>query len=160
MKVIHNIEPIYDENSNILILGSMPSVLSREEKFYYAHKQNRFWSVMETIFNVKLTSNDDKKNFLIQNHIAIWDVIASCDIKGSSDASIKNIQVNNIEKIINIAQIKCIFCTGKTSFNLFLKFFNFNIPVVCLPSPSSANASYNLDKLICEYKQILDYLPR
>lgn len=158
MKAVHNIDPIYNENSKILILGSMPSIISRDYKFFYAHPQNRFWKILEVLYNTKLDTIEMKKEFLLNNNIAIWDVIKSCDITGSSDSSIKNISVNNIEKILNNTNIKCIFCTGKTSYNLFNKNFNVNIPVVCLPSPSSANAHYSLDKLIDEYKIIKNYL--
>lgn len=160
MKAIHNISPIYDENSKILILGTMPSVVSREKSFYYAHPQNRFWRVLEALFSISLESIDDKKDFLIKQHIALWDVVSVCDIKGSSDASIKNIVPNDIFKILDEAKIECIFCTGKKSYALFQKFFNVNIPVIVLPSPSSANAVFSLEQLIKEYSQILGYLPK
>lgn len=159
MKAVHNINPIYDKKSKILILGSMPSIVSRDLQFYYANKQNRFWPILEILFNTKLESIEEKKKFLLDKHIALWDVIAVCEINGSSDSSIKNIRVNDIEKLINNSDIKCIFCTGKKSYDLFLKYFDFDIPVICLPSPSSANAAYSLDKLVLEYKVILNYLP-
>lgn len=160
MKAIHNIQPIYNEESKILILGSMPSVTSREKEFFYAHPQNRFWPVLETIFEVNLPTINAKKEFLLQEKIALWDTIKSCHINGSSDASIKDIEVNDIEMILNKAQIKAIFCTGKTSYNLFTKYFKVNIPVYCLPSPSSANATYSLAKLVESYKIILTYLTK
>lgn len=160
MKAIHNICPIYDKNSKILILGTMPSVVSREKNFYYAHPQNRFWRVLEVIFSVSLESINDKKNFLLNHNIALWDVVSICDIDGSSDASIKNIVPNDILKILNETEIECIFCTGKKSYALFQKFFKVNISVISLPSPSSANAVFSLEHLIKEYSQILDYLPK
>lgn len=160
MKAIHNFDPIYDANAQVLILGTMPSIISRENKFYYAHPQNRFWKIMEKLFLVQLQTIEDKKNFLLDYHIALWDVISSCDIEGSSDASIKNIIPNDISLILDNAPIKCIFCTGKKSYQLFKKFFHPTCPVICLPSPSSANASISLESLVKEYQQILDYLPK
>ena len=98
----HPIEPLYDKNSIILILGSFPSVKSREQKFFYGHPQNRFWKVISTIFNCALPYTiDEKKKLLLDNNIALWDVIASCDINGSSDSSIKNVVPNDISKILN-----------------------------------------------------------
>lgn len=158
MKAKHNIKPIYNNESQILILGTMPSVISREVGFYYAHPQNRFWKIFEVIFNTNLSSIEKKIEFLEHNHIAIWDTIESCYIKGSSDSSIKNIKVNDINRIIKNAPIKCVFCTGQKSYNLFKKYFKVNIPVIALPSPSSANATYSLEKLVQEYKIILNYL--
>src|SRR5574344_2891197 len=108
MKVYHTLKPIYNENSKILILGSMPSVISRNNNFYYAHKSNRFWKIMENLFNTKLDSNLIKKEFLINNNIALWDVLKSCDINGSSDASITNVKVNDIAKIIKESKIKIV----------------------------------------------------
>lgn len=160
MKAIHNIEPIYSKNSKILILGSMPSVISRQKNFYYAHKTNRFWKIIENLFNVQLNNELDKKYFLLKNHIALWDVIKSCDIDASNDASIKNVVPNDINMIINNSRIQCIFCTGKKSYNLFKKYFNTNIKTICLPSPSSANAKFNLQNLIGNYKIILDELKK
>lgn len=158
MKAKHNLKPIYDKNSEILILGTMPSTISRSLEFYYANPQNRFWKVLEVLFSQDLSSINNRKEFLKKHNIALWDVISSCDILGSSDSSIKNIKVNDIDQIIKAAEIKCIFCTGKTAYKLFLKNFHYDIPIICLPSPSSANATYSLDKLIIEYKQILNYL--
>lgn len=158
MKARHNIDPIYDKNSKILMLGSMLSVTSRNAKFFYAHPQNRFWKIMEIIFNVSLPTIQEKKEFLLEHNIALWDVVFSCEITGSSDSSIKEIVPNDIEKILNYSPIKCIFCNGKKSYELFNKFFKTDIPVVCLPSPSSANATYSLDKLVSYYKKILEFL--
>lgn len=155
MKVIHNIEPIYNKDSKILILGSIPSKKSRENNFYYANPTNRFWKVMATIFNVELKSHNEIKEFLLKNKIAMWDVIESCDIIGSSDASIKNVIVNDMDLIINNSQIKNIYCTGKISYKLFIKYFPQYISMTTLlPSPSSANATYSLERLIKEYEKI------
>lgn len=158
MKVTHNLKPIYDNNSKILILGSMPSVVSRETNFYYANKSNRFWKILSILFCKKLDNNEDKKKFLLENNIALWDVIKSCDIKGSSDTSIKNVVVNDIESILKNSNIKVIACTGLKAYQLFNKYFDVNLEVVYLPSPSSANAKLSLDNLVNEYKIIKDYL--
>lgn len=154
MKVYHELKPIYNKNSKILILGSMPSKISRDNNFYYANKTNRFWPVMSILFNKNLNTNLEKKQFLIENNIALWDVIASCDINGSSDSSIKNIKVNNINKILKETEIKYIFCTGLKAYTIFKKHFKIDIPVIYLPSPSSANASLNINDLIKIYNVI------
>ena len=149
-RVIHNINPVFDKNSKILILGSFPSLKSREAGFYYSHKQNRFWKVMEKIFNEN-----------IENNIDLWDVIKSCDIEGSSDSSIKNICVNDINSILKSSSIKYVFTTGKKAYDLYKKycFNNTKIDAIYLPSTSSSNiANYNLEDLISNYKIILKYL--
>lgn len=155
MKVIHTIKPIYNKETKILILGSMPSIISRENNFYYANKSNRFWQIINKLFNVSLNTNEEKTNFLLKNKIGIYDVIKECTIKGASDSTITNIKTNDIETLINNSKIEHIFCTGKTAYNTYLKYFkNIKIPYTYLPSPSSANATYSLEKLISEYKII------
>ncbi|MEG1648143.1 MAG: DNA-deoxyinosine glycosylase [Bacilli bacterium] len=156
--MIHNLDPIYNKNSKILILGSLPSVISRNANFYYANKNNRFWKIFEILFNVELSTNESKKEFLLNNNIALWDVIKSCEINGSSDSSIKNIKVNDIEKILHESNISCVFCTGKTAYNNFIKYFDINIDVIYLPSPSSANAIKSIGELVDNYKVIVDKL--
>ena len=157
-RVKHNLKPIYNKDSKVLILGSLPSKVSREEKFYYANKTNRFWCVMEKIFNERLETNCDKEAFLLRNKIALWDTIKSCDISSSSDSSITNVIVNDIDSLIKKSSIKVIFCSGKKSYELFNKYIKVTIPVIYLPSTSSANASFSLEKLVNEYSIILDYL--
>ena len=148
----HTIKPYYRNDSQVLILGSFPSVKSRAEGFYYAHPQNRFWKVLENLFDEKI---EDKKEFLKVHHIALFDVCASCEIKGSSDASIKEVVPNDIKKIIKNSQIKIIFLNGKTAANLYKKYIkNREVPSIALPSTSPANATINLEKLIEEYKII------
>ena len=100
-RVYHEIEPVYDHSSKILILGSFPSVKSRENHFYYGHPQNRFWKVLEKLYDIHFTDIESKKQFLHKNHIALWDVIESCEIEGSSHASIRNLKLNDIKKIID-----------------------------------------------------------
>ena len=150
MIVTHPFEPVYNNESKILILGSFPSVKSREINFYYGHPQNRFWKILENIFNEKIENNKEiKKEFLLKHYIALWDTIKSCQITASSDSSIKNATTNDIEKIILNSNILAIFCNGNTSYKIFLKFYKdkINIPIICLPSSSPANAKYSLDKL-------------
>ncbi len=148
----HTIPPFYNSDSKVLILGSFPSVKSREEGFYYAHPQNRFWKVLASIFNEAIT---DKKAFLKKHQIALFDVCASCEIKGSSDASIKKVIPNDIKKLIEESEIKVILLNGKTATNLFEKWMkDIEIPTISLPSTSPANATYSLDKLTKEYEII------
>ncbi len=158
MHVIHNLKPIFNKNSKILILGSMPSIKSRELGFYYAHPQNRFWQILEILFEIKLETKEEKIKFLLKNNIALWDVFKSCDILASSDNSIKNYKINDINYIIKNSKIKVIFCTGKSAFNTLSKNFKTDIPIFYLSSPSSANASKKLETLVTEYKIILQYL--
>ena len=158
MKTYHNLKPIYNSESKVLILGTMPSVKSREAAFYYANPQNRFWKIMANLFNTILENNSDKEKCLLDNKIALWDVIKSCDIKGSSDASIKNVVVNNLDIVIKNAHINAIFCTGNKAYKYYSKYFNYDIPCFLLPSPSGANARYSLDDLIEKYGDIKKYL--
>ena len=153
MKVIHNLEPIYDEKSKVLILGSIPSVKSREEQFYYMHPSNRFWQVLEMVFEEKII---DKKSFLKKHHIALWDVIKECDIKASSDSSIKNVKVNDINQILKVAKIDKIITTGSKANQLYQKYLypKTKIKNIALPSTSSANAKMSLDDLVKSYQII------
>ncbi len=149
---IHPFGPIYNENSKILILGSFPSVKSREQSFFYAHKQNRFWKVLEAItrYEGQLVTDDDKRKLLLDSRIALWDTIASCEIKGSSDASITQVKPNDLRGIIHEASIVKIFCNGTSSYNLYKKHVekNLGILAVKLPSTSPANAAWSLEKLV------------
>ena len=161
--VIHKIPPVYNKNSQILILGSFPSVKSREGRFFYHHKQNRFWKVLSTIVNDVLPETiDEKKDFLLKNHIAVWDVIASCDIVGSSDSSIKNAGPNDFSDILKAAPIRKIYTNGGTAYKLYHKYCEkvTGIKAMKLPSTSPANASYSLDRLISEWKVIADQISK
>lgn len=158
MKQYHNIQPVYNKESRILILGSFPSVKSREGQFFYHHPQNRFWKIFEHLFDVKFQDIEDKKEFLFKHHIAVWDVIASCDIVGSSDSSIENVVVNDIASLIQETSIDVIYTNGKKAHNLYQKYI---FPItqkedICLPSTSPANASYSLEKLIESWKILLN----
>ena len=161
MPVLHPFPPVYDENSQILILGSFPSVKSREQMFFYGHPQNRFWKVLSRVFNTE-TGNDvpQKKQFLLSHKIALWDVIASCDITGSSDSSIKNAAANDIGIILSCCDIRRIFVNGKTAERLYNKKLKpvTNLEAVCLPSTSPANAAYSLEMLIKEWKIIKNFI--
>lgn len=161
--VIHEIPPVYNKNSEILILGSFPSVKSREGQFFYHHKQNRFWKVLSAVVNDVLPETvDEKKEFLLRNHIAVWDVIASCDIEGSSDSSIKNVVPNDFSNILKAAPIRQIYTNGGTAYKLYHKYCEkiTGIKAVKLPSTSPANASYSLDRLIGKWKIIDDQMSK
>lgn len=157
----HEIPPVYDENSKILILGSFPSVKSRENHFFYHHPQNRFWKTLAAVVGCDTPDSiDEKKKFLLDNNIAVWDVIASCEIEGSSDSSIKNVVVNDFNPIINNSNIKQIFCNGGKSYELYRKYCEkiTNLKAIKLPSTSPANARFSLEKLTSEWKIITEYL--
>ena len=154
-KVIHPLEAIYDEQSKVLILGSFPSVISRQDKMYYANKTNRFWSVMEALFNEEIT---DHALFCHKYHIAIWDVIRSCTIAGSSDSSIKNVKTNDIAGLVQKTNIKLIVTTGKKAATLYEQYIHLDIPHISLPSTSAANAKMKLEKLVNEYQRIMEVL--
>lgn len=157
MKIKHELPPIYEKDSEILILGSIPSVKSREVGFYYGHPQNRFWKILAILFNEKFPiTTDEKITFLKKHKIALWDVLASCTITKSSDASIKNIKTNDINDIIQRSNIKVIFTTGKKAYDIYQKmiFPKTNIEARYLPSSSAANATYSLNQLVKEYSII------
>lgn len=150
-RIEHPISPIFDKDSKILILGSFPSVKSREGEFYYHHPQNRFWKVISTLYCVPLPKTiEDKKELLLHNRIAVWDVIQSCEIIGSADSSIKDVIPNDLTRILNTAAIENIFTNGGTATKLYKKYI---LPVIGresigLPSTSPANAGCNMDKLL------------
>lgn len=148
--VVHTFEPVYNDKSEILILGSFPSVKSRENQFYYGHPQNRFWKVTAAVFHEEVPDTvEKKKDFLLRNHLAVWDVIASCDIIGSSDSSIKNVVANDMNLILETAKIKKICANGDKAYQLSLKYCRREgQPGICkLPSTSPANAAWNLSRL-------------
>lgn len=156
--VKHPIRPVYNKNSRILILGSFPSVKSREANFFYGHPQNRFWKVLATVFETEVpVTVDEKREFLLAHGVAVWDVIKSCDIVGSSDSSIKNVVPNDLREILNNADIRQIFVNGKTAEQYYKKYIEKEIgrKATCLPSTSPANAAWNVEKLVVEWKQIL-----
>ena len=156
--VFHDISPVYDSNSKILILGSFPSVASRESGFYYGHKNNRFWKVLSRLYGQSIDeSTETKKSFLLSHNIALWDVIKSCEICGSSDNSIKNVTLNDIKNVISESKISHIYTNGKTADKLYKKYILplVEIEAVCLPSTSPANASFSFEDLCREWRIIL-----
>lgn len=155
--VTHPFDPVYDNNSKILILGSIASVKSRELGFPYANPKNRFWPVMKYLFSEEIISY---KEFLLKHHIALWDVIKKCEIEGSKDASIQQVEVNEIWEIIEKSAIKVVFTNGKKAFELYQKLVypKTKIKAIPLSSTSPANASKRLMDLKDEYQIILSYL--
>jgi len=147
----HPFPPLYDKTSRVLILGSFPSVKSREQMFFYGHPQNRFWKVIPAIFKEKVPETiEEKKSLILRNHLALWDVIAECEITGSSDASIKNAKANDLGEILGNAPIEKIIVNGKTAEKLYIKYIEplTGIKAVVMPSTSPANAAWTLEKLI------------
>ena len=159
--ILHPLEPCFTKESKILILGSFPSVKTREYGFFYGHPQNRFWRVMEILFNEELANSiATRKDFLSRHKIALYDSIYQCDIVGSSDASIKNVVPSDLSRIIKGADIKEVILNGATSYKYYKKYYEKDLGLegVKLPSTSPANARYSLDDLVNEWRVILKYL--
>ena len=159
--IVHSFEPVYDRASEILILGTLPSVKSRENNFYYGHKQNRFWKVLATLLKEPVPDTiEEKKAMLLARRIALWDVIQSCDIKGSSDSSIKNVQPTDIGMILEKTNITRIYANGNKAGQLY-KRYQFpvtGIEAMVLPSTSPANAAWSKKRLLTKWNQICPYL--
>ncbi len=148
--ILHPIPPLFDKNSRTLILGSFPSVKSREAMFFYGHPQNRFWKLLALIFDEEIPKTTDEKKRLALNHsLALWDTIHSCTITGSSDSSIKNVVPNDISLILKNSRVDRIFCNGATSFALYNKYIFplTGVRAEKLPSTSPANAAFSLERL-------------
>ena len=172
--VAHPIPPVWNSESRLLILGTMPSPKSRQAGFFYMHPQNRFWSVMAEVFDETfLNPNnspdhtaaiEERRVFLLRHNLAMWDVLASCEITGAADSTIKNAIPNDFSEILEKSQIHQIICTGKTAYHLWQKNCaalyepRYKLTVHCLPSTSPANAQWSREKLIEEYKVILKLL--
>ena len=157
--VIHPIPPVYNEHSRVLVLGSFPSVKSREQGFFYGHPQNRFWKVLSILGGCDVpTSIEEKRNLLLNMGIAVWDVIASCEIVGSSDSSIKNVQPNDLKSILDNSSVTKIYVNGKTAKKYYDKYLlqSTGVEAVCLPSTSPANAVYTLERLVAEWNVITE----
>ena len=158
---VHEIEPVFDRNSRVLILGSFPSVKAREGRFFYNHPQNRFWKVIAGLTGEPVpVTVEDKRAMLLRRHIAVWDVIHSCDIYGSSDSSIKNVVPNDLNRILKTANICGIFANGGKSGELYVKYCQEAVgrPCTKLPSTSPANASFSLEKLQLAWQPVKDVL--
>lgn len=159
--VSHTFEPVFDSNAKILILGTFPSVKSREQHFYYGHPKNRFWNLLSLLLKDSCPNTiTEKKIFLRKHKIAVWDVIESCDIIGSSDSSIKNVVPADIPSLLKKSEIKAIFANGAKAYDLYQKytFAKTKFPITKLPSTSPANASFSIEKLQDNWKVILQYL--
>lgn len=156
--IIHNISPVYDEHSEILILGSFPSVKSRAAGFFYGNPQNRFWKMLSIIFKDSVPDSiPERKAFLLRHKIAVWDVVHSCDIEGSKDSSIKNAKPSDINKILKVSDIRLIITNGKTSDRLYRALLEpaAGRKAICLPSTSPANAAWSLDKLTEKWRKVI-----
>ena len=161
-EISHPFPPLYNENSRILILGSFPSIKSREQLFFYGHPQNRFWRVMAGVLDCGVPQSiPEKRTMLLTHGVALWDSIARCVIEGSSDASIEQVVPNDLHPIFAGSRICKVFCNGKKSWEMYRRHIQPVIgrDAVCLPSTSPANASWSLERLILAWKeQLVPYL--
>lgn len=160
-RVAHPIPPLYNEASKVLVLGSFPSVKSREAQFFYHHPQNRFWRVISAVFHEPLPITvEEKRELLLRNNIAVWDVIESCEIVGSADSSIKNVIANDLSEILQTAKLNRIISNGSTSHQLYMKhiFPTTGIEALKLPSTSPANASCSMDCLVKEWSVLRTFM--
>lgn len=161
MRIGHGFGAVYDENSRVLILGSFPSVKSREVAFYYGHPQNRFWRVLGRILGDPVPEGTDaKKEYLARHRVALWDAVDSCEITGSADAAIRDPIPTDLTAVLAVSPIRAIFCNGALSYSLLHKCGNApaGIPVFRLPSTSPANAAWSLDRLVREWRVVAEYL--
>ena len=157
---MHPIKPIFDKNSRVLILGTMPSPKSRESGFYYMHPRNRFWPVMENILGEKAPQDSaGKAEWLLSHGIALWDVLKSCEIESASDSSIKNPVVNDFGEIFRTADILKVFATGKKAAQLYSRYSEWSkrYPITALLSTSPANCGFNMERLTEDYRRILEF---
>ena len=155
--ITHPIPPLYDADCRILILGSFPSVKSREAMFFYGHPQNRFWKLLAVLFDEPVPQSiEEKRRLALRHHIAMWDTIHSCTITGSSDSSIRDVVPNNLSLILDNSKVERIFCNGATSYNLYKKFIypTTGIEATKLPSTSPANAAFTMERLEREWSVI------
>lgn len=156
----HEFPPVFNNDSKVLILGSFPSVKSRADGFYYAHKSNRFWPVMSSLFSVSLHSIEEKTVFLLSHNIALWDVVAECDIQSSSDSSIRQVRPNDISLILDSSNVENIYVNGSKAYELYVRYLEKKTgrSAIKLPSTSSANASYSLERLLAEWSVVKLFL--
>ena len=157
--VTHEFPALFDDNSEVLLLGSIPSPKSREQGFYYGHPQNRFWKVLASVLSEPLPATiDEKKAMLLKHHIALWDVLDSCTIIGASDTSIEDVVPNDIGSLLTKTKIKRIFCTGATAHKLYEKYCEAStgIRAIKLPSTSPANCAVKFETLVEAYQEIMD----
>ena len=160
--IIHPIPPLYDSDCRILILGSFPSVKSREAMFFYGHPQNRYWTLIAELFDEAVpVTIDEKRELALRHHIAMWDSIHSCTITGSSDSSVRDVVPNDLSVILDNSRVDRIFCNGALSHKMYMKYIypTTGIKAVKLPSTSPANAAYSMDRLAKEWSVIRDIVP-
>ena len=158
--ISHGFDPVFDERSRVLVLGSFPSVLSREHRFYYGNPRNRFWHVMAGVLGEREPATDDiagKRALLLRHGVALWDVIESCDVRGSSDASIRNVVPVDVARITGVAPIRAVFCNGGTAGRLYARWLEpvTGLPAVTLPSTSPANAAWSAERLAARWREAL-----
>ncbi len=159
-RITHPIPPLYDGQSRVLVLGSFPSVKSREGRFFYHHPQNRFWKVISSLYEEPVpVTIEEKQQLLLRCRIAVWDVIQSCEIIGSSDSSIRNVIPNDLAQVLKASKIEHIFANGSTSYQLYLKYIYpvTGIEIIKLPSTSPANAAYSIERLLEEWSILKRY---
>lgn len=159
---IHRIEPVFDENSKVLVLGSFPSPKSREQGFYYGHPRNRMWKVLAEVFGeVFPETPSSRRDFLLKHNIAMWDVLAACEITGASDASILREIPNDLRRIFECADIAAVYTTGTAAANFYKKYDEnlFPVPHCKLPSTSPANAAMTLSQLVEAYSVLKTRIP-
>lgn len=161
--VVHPFEPVFDSRSRILVLGSLPSVLSRENRFYYGHPQNRFWRVLAAVFSEPTPETiDDKTAMLLRSRVALWDTVAECDIVGSSDASIRNVRPTDLSRIFDACAIETVFANGRTAAKYYDRYQKplYDRPIVPLPSTSPANAAWTTERLVGAWSILKERPPR
>ncbi len=154
ISITHPFPPLYNENSETLILGSFPSVKSREAMFFYGHPRNRFWKVISEVFGeIEPNSIEEKKSLILRNNLALWDSIRSCTITGSSDSSVKDVVPNDISEILKNSKVNRIFCNGTLSYKMYMKYIypDIKIEALKLPSTSPANAAFSLERLVAQW---------
>ena len=158
--VVHPLMPLYDENTRVLILGTMPSPASRQRSFYYAHPQNRFWPVLAEVLKETCPKDNEERRALVLRHgIGLWDVLHSCAIEGAADGTIREPVANDIASLLEKTNIRAIFTTGQTAYRLYTRLCEAatGIPAVVLPSTSPANCACKYERLVLEYSKILEY---
>lgn len=160
-RVLHELDPVYDEYSRVLVLGTMPSPKSREAGFYYMHPQNRFWKMLSAVLGETLPSTpEERRDMCLRHNIALWDVLASCDINGAADSSISNAEPNDIRGLLSKCPITAVFTTGKKAHALYRRFFPDLTEDICLPSTSPANRTITEEKMLGEYRVIAEVLTK
>ena len=159
--VMHEFPPLFDPECEILILGSVPSPKSREQAFYYGHPQNRFWKVLAAVFHAPIPQNtEEKRELALSHHIALWDSIEECDIRGASDSSIRNPVPTDIPSLLAKTKVTRIYATGATAYKYYqlLNYPRTGIEAVRLPSTSPANCAVSFDELVTAYSVITEHL--